>query len=149
MIAFRKANANAELRHDVRKKCVGGSVELRDGDDIRAAAGKVQDGKVQRGLSAGDAQCANAALECGYAPLEHVARRVADSAVAVSFNFEIEQRRAVLGAVERVRDRLVNGHGDGFSRRIDFVATVDGDGLVAHLYDSLAAEQESLRACFM
>src|SRR5208282_3123353 len=73
------------------------------------------------------------AFECGDAPFEHVAGRVADSAVAVALNLKIEEGRTVLGAVEGVSHRLINRHGDRPGSRIDFVATVNGNGFVPQI----------------
>ena len=94
---------------------------------------------MKRRLTGADAERSHSAFECGDTPFEHVAGRVADSAVAIPFHFEIEQGRAMLGAVEGVGDGLIDGHGDRPGRRIDFVAAVNGDGFVTHLHSSPVA----------
>ena len=89
--------------------------------------GEVEHRVVQRRLAGADAQRLDAAFERGDAPLEHRGGRIADAAVAEALDLEIEQRGAVIGAVELVGDGLVDRHRDGFGRRIDLVAAVHGD----------------------
>src|ERR1700722_47495 len=136
MIAFGKSNSDAELRQDVREEGVGRSVKLRDGDNVLTVPSYVKNREVQGRLPAAYAERSDATFECGDASFEHVASRVADSAVAVPLNLEIEQSCAVLGAVEGVGHRLIDGHGDRLGRRIDLVATMDGNGFVPHPYQS-------------
>src|SRR5207253_2784135 len=56
--------------------------------------------------------------------------------VAVALHLEIEERRPMVGAVERVGDRLVDRYGHGLRRRIDVVAAVDRDGFFLHVVTS-------------
>jgi hypothetical protein len=72
------------------------------------------------------------ALQRGDAALQHIGGGIADPAVAVALGFEIEQRRAMLCAVEGVGDGLIDRHGNGLRRRIDLVAAVNGDRLGFH-----------------
>ena len=79
-----------------------------------------------------DAQRLDAAFQRGDAAFQHRDGRIADAAVAIAFDFEIEQRGAVIGAVELVGDGLIDRHRDGFGRRVGFVAAVNGQRLVLH-----------------
>jgi hypothetical protein len=133
MIAFGKSNSDAELRQDVREEGVGRSVKLRDRDDILAVPRYVQNGVVQGRLTAAYTERSHSAFECGDAPFEHVAGRVADSAVTIPLDLEIEQSRSVLSAVESVGYGLIDWHGDRPRRRIDLVATVDGERFVPQI----------------
>src|SRR5436190_41104 len=87
---------------------------------------------MQRGLAGRDGECTDAAFELGDALLKHGRGRVGDAAVAIAFDFEIEQRGAVIGAVERIGYRLIDRHGDGLGRWIGLVAGVDSERLTAH-----------------
>src|SRR5580704_14721341 len=144
-IALGEAGGDPELRQHVRKKRMRRPVQLWDGDNIFADAGKVEDRVVERGLSAGYAERADPAFERGDAAFEYVAGWVADPAVAVALDFQVEQRRAMFRAVERVRNRLIDRNGDRLGRRIGFIATVDGNGfaLKLHVLDTAAPSSVS------
>ena len=58
--------------------------------------------------------------------------RIADPAVAVAVGFEVEQGCAVVGAIERVRNGLVDRDRHGPSGWINLVAAVNGDGFAFH-----------------
>ena len=88
---------------------------------------------VQRRLPGGDAQRADAAFELGDALLEHVGGRVGDARVAIALHLEIEQRGAVLGAVEGVGGGLVDRHGHRLGRRVGVESAVDCDGFPLHV----------------
>src|ERR1700722_12321400 len=112
-VGFCETHLYAHLRRDVAEESVSGAVELRHRDDVAAHFRRVQCRVVQRSLPRTHADAADTAFEFGDALLENVGGRVADPAVAVSRYFEIEQRGAMLGAVEGVRGRLVYRHGYG------------------------------------
>src|SRR2546427_6477795 len=59
-----------------------------------------------------------AALERGDAPLQDRRGRVADPAIAIPLDLEIEQGRAMVGAVERIRHGLIDRDRHGLRRRI-------------------------------
>ena len=69
---------------------------------------RLSDRVVDRRLPGADAQGFQSAFERGDAPLQHRRGRIADAAVAKSFCFEIEQRRPVVGAIEGIRDGLID-----------------------------------------
>ena len=79
-----------------------------------------------------DAQRVDAAFQRGDAAFQHRGRRIADAAVAIALDLEIEQRGAVIGAVELVGHRLIDRHRDRFGRRVGIVAAVNGHRLVLH-----------------
>ena len=94
--------------------------------------GEIDEGEMQRGLSGRDRERADAAFEFGDAFFENRGGRIGDPAVAIAFGLEVEQRGAVVGAVERVGHGLVDRNGDRLGGRIGFVAGVDCDRFVAH-----------------
>ena len=59
-----------------------------------------------------------AALQRCHALLQHGGRRIAEAAIDVAGDFEVEQRRAVVRAVEFVSNGLVDRNRDGFRRGI-------------------------------
>ena len=58
--------------------------------------------------------------------------RIADPGIDIPFDFQIKQRRSMLGAVELKRDSLVDRHGHGFRRGIAVVARVNCDRFSLH-----------------
>ena len=133
MIALGKSNVDPELRQDVREQRMRRAIELRDGDNVLAVARYVQHRVVQSGLPAADASAPTPAFERSDAPFEHVAGRIADSAVAIALDLEIEQGSTVLGAVEGIGDGLIDRHRDRPGRRIDLVPAVDGKRFVSQI----------------
>ncbi len=132
LVAVGEAAGDALARQDVREQRVRGAVKLRNRNDIAAGVGDVDERQMQRGLSGRDRERADAAFEVGDALLEYGGGRIGDSAVAIAFGFEIEQSGAMIGAVERVGDGLVDRNRDRFGRGIGVVAGVNCDGFVAH-----------------
>ena len=88
---------------------------------------------VEGGLSRGDAQRSDAAFELGDALLQDGGGRIGDACVAEPFDLEIEERRAMLRAVERVRRRLVDGHRHGLGGGVGVIARMNCDRLSAHV----------------
>jgi hypothetical protein len=111
---------------------MGGPIELRHRHDVAAAFGDVEQSIVQRSLTGAHAQRLDAALQRGDAALQHVGGGVADAAVAIALDFEIEQRRAMLRTVERIGDGLIDRHRDGLRRGFRLVSAVNSDGLAFH-----------------
>ena len=133
MIALGKSNADPELRQDVREQRMRRAIELRDGNDVLAVARYVQHRVVQSGLPAADCERADAPFERSDAPFEYVASRIADSAVAIALDLEVEQGSTVLGAVEGIGNRLIDRHRDRPGRRIDLVPAVDCKRFVSQI----------------
>ena len=94
--------------------------------------GERQKGVIQRGLAGGDANRSRAAFERGDPTLEGFDGRVADAAVAETIRLEIEKRRAVIGAVEFIGDRLIDWDGDGLGRRVADKPAMDRKCFIAH-----------------
>ncbi len=132
-VGFGKAYGDALARQDMREQRIGRAVKLRHRDDVAAERGKIEHRVIERRLPGGNAQRLDAAFECSDAAFEHRGRRIADPAVAVALGFEIEQRGAVISAVEFVGHRLIDRYRDGLRRRIGFVAAVNGHRLVLHV----------------
>ena len=131
-VGLGEAHGDALARQNVGEQRIGRAVKLRHRNDVGAHRGEIEHRVVQRRLAGADAQRVDAAFEQGNAPFEHRDRRIADPAVAIALGFEIEQRGAVIGAVELVGHGLIDRHRDGFGRRIGFVAAVNGQCFVFH-----------------
>jgi hypothetical protein len=124
----RKARGDAELRQRVRKQVVGAAIQRGAADDIVACLGNGLD-RISHGcLARGQRQRRNAALERGHALLEHVLRRVVDAGVDVARHLQVEQVGAVLGAVESIGHRLIDGRRHGARGRFGRVAGVYRQG---------------------
>lgn len=132
LVALGEAARNALTRQDVGEQRVGGAVELWHGDDVATVIGDVDESEMQGGLAGRDRERTDAAFELADAFLEHRAGRIGDAAVAKAFSLEIEERCAVIGAVEGVGCGLIDRHGDCVRGGFGFVAGVNSDRLVAH-----------------
>jgi hypothetical protein len=127
-----KAHLDPLARQNVGEQRVRGAVELRHGDNVGAHRREIEHGIVQRRLSGADAQRLDAAFERGDAALEYGGCRIADAAVAMAVGFEIEQRGAVIGALELVGDGLVDRNRDRPGRRLGLVTAVDRHRVAFH-----------------
>ena len=87
---------------------------------------------MEGGLPGREAQRSVTALEQRDPLFQDVGRRIADAAVAEAFDLQVEERRTVIGTVERVGCRLIDGDRDRVGRRIVVEPTVDGDRLALH-----------------
>jgi hypothetical protein len=132
LIGGGEANLDALARQDIGEQRVGGAVKLRDRDDIGADVGEVEDGVVQGRLARAHAQRFDAALELGDPPLEHGRGRIADAAIAMTLDFEIEQRGAVVGALELIGHGLIDRHRDRARRRLGLVTAVNSHRVAFH-----------------
>ena len=94
----------------------------------------IEHGVIQRGLSRAHAQSLDAALQFGDAAFQHGSGRVADAAVAIARDFEIEQSRAVIGAVKLVSDGLIDRDRNGLGRRVGLIAAMNSDRLAFHYF---------------
>ena len=91
LVAFGEAGGDALTRQDVGEQGVRRAVKLRHRDDVAAGVGEVDESEMQRRLTGGDRERADAAFEFGDAFFEHRRGRVRDPAVAIAFRLEIEQ----------------------------------------------------------
>ena len=62
---------------------------------------------MQGGLSSANTERFQSPFERSDPPLEHCRRRIADPAIAISFHFEIEETRPMLGTVECIGHSLI------------------------------------------
>ena len=139
LVAVGKARRDALTRQDVSEQRVRRSVELRHGDDVSAGVGQIDQSEMQRRLSGRDRERADAAFELGDALFENSGGRICNPAIAVAFRFEVEQSRAMIGAIEGIGDGLVDRNGDRFGRWIGIVAGVNCNCFVAHCFTSTVA----------
>ena len=132
LVGFGKAHGDALARQNVAEQRVGRAVKLRHRNDIGAHRGEIEHRIIQRRLTGARAQRVDAAFQQGDAAFQHGDRRIADAAVAMAFDFKVEQRGAVIGAVEFVGDGLIDRHRHRLGGRVGFVAAVNGQCLVLH-----------------
>ena len=132
LVAFGKAGGDALARQDMAEQGMRRAVKLRHRDNVAANVGEIDDRKMQCGLAACDRERADAALEFGDALFENGGGRIGDPAVTIALGFQVEERGAMVGAVERVRRCLIDRNGDRFGGRIRLVAGVNGNRLAAH-----------------
>src|SRR6516165_12632690 len=87
---------------------------------------------MQRGLPSAGAERLETSFERGDAALEHSCGRVTNAAITVSLDLEIEQSGPVLGAVERIRNCLIDWDGYSFRCGINFIPSVDCNRFIPH-----------------
>jgi hypothetical protein len=116
----------------VRKQRIGRAIELRHRHDVGAHVGEVEDRIVESGLAGTRAQRFDTAFELGDAPLQHRRGRIADAAIAVAFDFKIEQSGAVIGALKLVGHRLIDWNRNRARRRLSFITAVHRDRVAFH-----------------
>ena len=132
MIGFGETDGDSLALQNVCEQSVSSAVKLRDRYDIGTEFDQVRDRVVDRRLPAAGAERLHSAFERRHAAFQHRGGRISDTGVAKTFGFEIEQRRSVVGAIERIGRGLINGHGHGFGGRVDLIATVNGHGFSFH-----------------
>ncbi|MCP1774796.1 hypothetical protein J2R91_001308 [Bradyrhizobium japonicum] len=132
LVALGETAGDALPRQDVREQRVRGAVELRHGNDVAAVIGDVDEGEMQRSLAGRNRERADAAFELGDTLLQHRAGRIGDAAVAKTLGLEIEERGAMIGAVEGIGRGLVDRHRNRVRGGFGLVAGVNSDRLVAH-----------------
>jgi hypothetical protein len=125
------------LRQGVGEQVVGAAVEGGGRNDVVAGFGDGLDGVGDRRLTGGQRQAGDAAFHLGDALFQHVLGRIHDPRVDVAGDLEVEQIGAVLGAVEGVGRRLVDGNGDRLGRRVGRITAMDGNGFDLHACLSL------------
>jgi hypothetical protein len=86
---------------------------------------------VQRRLAASGGNGADTPLERGDALLENGDGGVGDARVNVSGTFKVEQPSGLLGVVEHVGGRLIDGHGTGARCGIRLLAGMQSEGCKA------------------
>ena len=132
LVAGRETAGDALPRQDVGQQRMRGAVELRHRNDVAAVIGEIDEGEMQRGLTARHCQRTDATFQLSHTLFQHAGGRIGDPRVAIAFGLEIEQRGAVVGAVERIGCGLIDRHRNGVSGGFGLVAGVDSERLVAH-----------------
>ena len=110
----------------------GRAIELRHRDDVAAHVREIENCVVQCRLTAAHAECTDATFQLRNPLFEHARGRVTDAAVAMTLDFKIEERSAVLGAVECISDGLIDRDGNGPMSSLRIIATVHRDGFRPH-----------------
>jgi hypothetical protein len=124
-----KSGRHAPFGEGVGEQIVGPAIQCLRGDQVVPRAGQVQNAEGRRGLAAGQCQRGNAVLELGDSLLEHVVGRIHDAGVDVAEYPEPEEIGGMLGVVEDVARRGVNGDSARVRRWIRNLAGVDCDGI--------------------
>ncbi|MNL18749.1 hypothetical protein D3C87_1399070 [compost metagenome] len=127
-----KTHLDSETRQHVGEQGVGAAVELGGGDNVVAGGGQRLNGVGDGGRPRRDHQTGYAPLEGGHPLFQHVVGGVHDAGVDVARHRQVEQIRPVLGAVELVGHRLVDGHGHRLGGGIVGKAVVQGQGRIFH-----------------
>src|SRR5579871_4041791 len=140
LIALSETADNALTRQHVAKQRVGRAIKLGNGNDVPASIGEIDQGKMQRGLAGCHGKRTNAPLELGDTLFQHGCRGVCDSAVAKSLGFKVEQSGAMIGAVKRVCNCLIDWNGDRPCCWIWVVAAMDGYGFGSHVLPDIVQQ---------
>ena len=124
---------DAHPRKSERELRGGAAVEVGGGDDLiaRFQQGE-EDGELGR-HPAGSGDSAGGPFQRGDPFLEYGHGGVADTGVDVAVLLQVEEVRGVVGVIEDVRGRLVDGHGAGADRGIGNVARVHHPGFESEL----------------
>ena len=104
------------------------AIELPASDEIVAGLEQRVECDELRGMAGRDGQGRRATFERGNAAFQHTLRRVADARINVAENFEIEQRRSMVGIVENKSRGLINRRDAGARGRVGRCAGVHGKG---------------------
>ena len=94
---------------------------MRRRDDVASTIRDVHQRVIQRRLPCTDTQGRDAAFQSGNALFQNGGRRIGDPAIAEPLHLKVEKRGAVIGAVEFIRDGLIDWHGDSFRRRVSVI----------------------------
>ena len=112
-----------------------GAVKLWRCDDVArlvATIGHVRQSIEQGRLPRRGGQRGDAAFQLGHALFQHRHGGIGNAAVAKAFFFQVEQGRAMVGAVKGKGRRLVDGHRHRVGGRVMVEARMDGNGFGAH-----------------
>ena len=115
---------DADPGQRVVEEIVGAAVKLRDGHDVVAGAGEIENGIRDRRLAGRVGERAGAALERRHPLLEDVGRWIHDPRVDVPEFLQRKQVCGVLGVAEYVAGRLVDRDGARARRGIRRLAGV-------------------------
>ena len=129
-IALGEPDVDSLLRQHVGEQRVRPAIQLRHGDDVVACLGEIQDRVVDGGAARRQHQRTDAPLEPGDTFFEHGLGWVHDPRVDVPRHCQVEQVGTVLGVVELVRNRLVDGYRHGLRGGFRFITAVYGNGFV-------------------
>ena len=127
-----EAHLDPEARQHVGEQGVGAAIELGGGDDVVTGGGQRLDGVGDGGGTRRDHQAGDAPFQRGHPLLQHIVGGVHDAGVDVARHRQIEQVRPVLGALELVGHRLVDGHGHRLGGGVAGKAVVQGQGRIFH-----------------
>ena len=127
-----EAHLDPETRQHVGEQGVGAAIELGCGDNVVTGGGQRLNGVGDGGGTCRDHQRGNPSFQRGHPLLQHIVGGVHDAGVDVARHRQIEQIRPVLGALELVGHRLVDGHGDRLGGGVAGKAVVQGQGRIFH-----------------
>ena len=136
LVVDREPPFDPEGRQHVREVGERGPVELWRHHDVRAGSGDGEDGVADGSHARRDDQGRRAVLQRGDALLQHFVGGIVEPVVVEPRDLEVQDGAGVLGVLEVVRHRQIDGHRHG-PGAIGLVATMDGNGLVVHVIQSL------------
>ena len=131
-VAAGEPRRDSLVGQQIGQQRVGRAIELRHGNNIPARLRQVRDCIMQCGLAGTHAHCSMARLEGGNSAFEDRIGGIADAAVAMAFDLEIEQGGPMLRIVEPVCDRLIDRNRNRARRRVLVEACMQRDCLVSH-----------------
>lgn len=129
VVGIDEGDFDRELQQRLLKLRDRAAVEMRRGDDFIAGREQGHERDELRRHAAGDGEGPRGAFERGHAFLEDGGRWVADARVDVAVLLELEKLRGLVGVVEDVGGRLVNGDRARAGGRVGDMARVDHAGL--------------------
>src|SRR5579859_1617082 len=109
------------------KQVVGPAVERCGGDDFIACAGQRNNCQRLCRLARSQGKTRRATLQSCQTLLEDVRRRIHDTGVDVSELLQREQTGRMVGIVEYIRSRLIDGHSSGLRRGVFLLAAMHGE----------------------
>ncbi len=123
---------DAEFREGVVEEVVRSAVKLRDGDDVVAGAGDIEDGGRDGGLARRMREPTRTAFEGGDTLLEDVGGRIHNPRINITQLLEAEKIGRMFRVAELVTGGLVDRDSARPGRRVGFLASVEGFGSEFH-----------------
>ena len=135
---FDKGGVDAESAHCVVQQVLRAAIQRRGRHNVRARTHQRGHAQVQRGLTTGGADGADAAFKRCHTLLQHRVGWVADARVDVARALQVEQRGCVFTGLEHKGGGQVDRHGAGAGGRVGRCASVQrqsvktGVGITRH-----------------
>ncbi len=132
LVAFSKAGFDPELGQKMGKHRMRRPIKLGHGDEVPPWLREIGNGVVKRRLPGTDSKRLDATFERRHPTFQHSVSGVADAAVAIAFDFKIEQGRAMRRIVETIRHGLINRYCNRACCRIHIKPGMERKGVTEH-----------------